>query len=121
MSCVISAIACVLVAGERERQLREERATSGPSTSWRMPDSSAASARLRATSPPACAGTRRRSGGVSAARFSAIDSGRWIARIATRAIDEVVAVEQRLVDRIGEAARPCTSRAPRPRARAAAR
>ena len=40
-----------------------------------------------------------------AARCSAIDSGRWIARSASVAVDEVVAVEERLVERVGEAAR----------------
>ena len=71
-----------------------------------MPDSSRRERALaRDEARPACAGTRRRSAGARAARSSAIDSGRWIARSAVVAVDEVVAVEQRLVDRIGEAAR----------------
>ena len=82
---------------------------SAPSTSWRMPSESAASARLRATSPTCM---RRNSSKIKrrfAAVSSAIESGLWIARNARRAIDEVFPIQQFLVERVGEPA----GRAPR--------
>ena len=105
---MISVDRALLVAGERERQLRRwNAATSGPSTSCadaRLPRPRARACARRAR--PACAGTRRTSAGARPRACSAIDSGRWISR-STRVVRSTrsCAVEHRLVERIGEAAR----------------
>ena len=96
MSCVISAIAPLLVAGERERQLREERVDE------RTVDV-VADARLLgreralARDEPDLHAQELVEHRAAASRraCSAIESGRWIARIARVAVDEVVAIEQR--------------------------
>ena len=117
MSRAISAIAVVWSPVSANGSASRNAGTRAPSTRCRMPDSwpraPACARRVR----PACAGTRRRSSRRQAAARSAIDSGRWIARIATRRGRRDRTVEQRLGDRVGEAAHLAQRRSASSRAR----
>ena len=100
----------LLVAGQRERQVGEERAArAARRRRGAIPDCSAASARLRATSPTCMrrnsSNTRRRLAASQLRhRLGAVDRPQREVPV-----DEVVAVEHVLVERVGEAA-PCAAR-----------
>ncbi len=112
----------LLVAGERERQLREElRRRAGRRPSCRMPDSLGLERALARDEPDLHAQELVEDQALlGARRVSAIESGRWMARERDVAVDEVVAIEQRLVERIGEPARRALRERLRRRACAAA-
>ena len=111
----------LLVAGERERQLRDERVDER--TVDRRGGSPTPRPRTRACGRrdrPACAGTRRRSAGASPPPSSGHRLGPVDGTQRGVAVDQVAAIEERLVERVGEAARPGTSPARPTPARAAA-